>query len=68
MRKEKIYGIELGEQLGRECLRYMYRLLFLFYIEARPELGYAPMRSDLYRMGYSLESLRALEMTELLTE
>ncbi len=26
------------EELSRECLRYMYRLLFLFYIEARPEL------------------------------
>jgi hypothetical protein len=33
------------QQLSRECLRYMYRLLFLFYIEARPELGYAPMGS-----------------------
>lgn len=31
------------DELSRECLRYMYRLLFLFYIEARPELGYAPM-------------------------
>ena len=30
---------ELAGQLGLECVRYMYRLLFLFYIEARPELG-----------------------------
>lgn len=56
------------EQLSRECLRYMYRLLFLFYIEARPELGYAPMKSDAYRDGYSLESLRDLEMVRLETE
>lgn len=61
-------GQDIGEQLGRDCLRYMYRILFLFYIEARPELGYAPMKSDLYRFGYSLESLRDLEMVELIDE
>ena len=38
-----------------------------FYIEARPELGYAPMGSDIYREGYSLEGLRDLEQTELTT-
>ncbi|MCP4215419.1 MAG: class I SAM-dependent DNA methyltransferase, partial [bacterium] len=54
--------------LTRECLRYMYRLLFVFYIEARPELGYAPMNSDAYRCGYSLEWLRDLEMVELTSE
>jgi hypothetical protein len=56
------------EQLTIECLRYMYRLLFLFYIEARPELGYAPMKATAYRMGYSLESLRDLELVQLTTE
>ena len=45
----------LAGRLGLECLRYMYRLLFLFYIEARPDLGYAPMDSETYRKGYSLE-------------
>ncbi|MFH1953317.1 MAG: hypothetical protein ABIL06_17080 [Pseudomonadota bacterium] len=55
-------------QLTGECLRFMYRLLFLFYIEARPELGYAPMNVDAYRTGYSLESLRGLEMTNLISE
>ena len=66
--KEKIYGRELAEQLTIECLRYMYRLLFMFYIEARPELGYAPMDSEQYLKGYSLESLRELEMVPLTTE
>jgi hypothetical protein len=66
--KEKIYGRELAEQLTIECLRYMYRLLFLFYIEARPELGYAPMDSAQYRKGYSLESLRDLELVPITTE
>ena len=60
-------AIDAGE-LSVECLRYMYRLLFLFYIEARPELGFAPMKSDAYRKGYSLESLRELELMPLATD
>lgn len=56
------------DELSRECLRYMYRLLFLFYIEARPELGFAPMTAKTYLQGYSLESLRDLEMITLTSE
>ena len=56
--KEGVYGKDLADEITRECLRYLYRLLFLFYVEAREELGYAPMKSDEYRTGYSLESLR----------
>lgn len=52
--------IDAGE-LTVECLRYMYRLLFLLFIEARPELGFAPMKSDVYAKAYSLESLREIE-------
>ncbi|MDY6988933.1 MAG: hypothetical protein SWQ30_12855 [Thermodesulfobacteriota bacterium] len=65
---EKVYGRDMAGQLTRECLRYMYRMLFLFYIEARPELGYLPDKSPEYRKGYSLESLRNLEMIKLTTE
>ena len=58
-----------AEQLSLECLRLMYRLLFVFYIEARPELGYVPIqRSETYLKGYSLESLRDLELVPLNTE
>ena len=57
-----------AERLSRECLRFMYRLLFLFYVEARPELGYAPIDSEVYLKGYSLEHLRMLEMMPLTTE
>lgn len=57
-----------ADELSRECLRYMYRLLFLFYIEARPELGFAPMTAKTYLQGYSLESLRDLEMITLSSE
>lgn len=49
--------IDAGE-LTVQALRYMYRLLFLLFIEAKPSLGYAPMKSDIYRTGYSLDSLR----------
>ena len=45
-------------QLTLECLRYMYRMLFVLFIEARPELGYAPIKTQSYYTGYSLESLR----------
>ena len=67
VRKERVYRLDdrLAGQLGQEALRYMYRLLFLFYIEARPELGYAPVRSEAYRKGYSLEHLRDLELVRL---
>lgn len=66
--KEGIYRKEYSEKLTRECLRYLYRLLFIFYIEARPDLGYAQMKSEEYRTGYSLESLRDLELVPLTTE
>lgn len=67
-KKTRVYDRNLAEELTRECLRYMYRLLFLFYIEARPELGYAPMKSAAYRKGYSLETLRDIEMVQLTTQ
>jgi hypothetical protein len=64
--KKKVFGEEIdGQELAIQCIRYMYRILFLLYIEARPELGYAPMGSDAYRLGYSFERLRDLEMLEL---
>lgn len=47
-----------ASQLTLECLRYMYRMLFVLFIEARPELGYAPIKEQSYLSGYSLESLR----------
>ena len=69
--KDKLYDRpdkKLAEQLGLEALRYMYRLLFLFYIEARPELGYAPLDAEAYRKGYGLERLRDLELVRLTSE
>jgi hypothetical protein len=70
-RKEGIYSGSNAldaDQLSKECLRTMYRILFLFYIEARPELGYLPSNDETWRQGYSLDSLRDLESVRLTTE
>lgn len=45
-------------ELSIQCLRYMYRMLFVLFIEARSELNYAPIKDQTYFSGYSLESLR----------
>ncbi len=49
--------IDAGE-LTLECLRYMYRMLFVLFIESRKDLGYAPILNEVYKTGYSLEGLR----------
>ncbi|WP_406372737.1 class I SAM-dependent DNA methyltransferase [Streptomyces sp. NBC_01550] len=51
---------ELGRQLTRESLRYLYRVLFLLYAEARPELGILPSDYPEYQMGYGLGRLGEL--------
>ncbi|MEQ8192717.1 MAG: DNA methyltransferase, partial [Candidatus Eremiobacterota bacterium] len=65
---EKMYDKDLAKNLTTESLRFLYRLLFIFYIEARPELEFAPIKSEEYRKGYSLESLRDLELVPLNSE
>ena len=54
-----------GPELSRECLRYMYRLLFLFYAEANPRLNLLDLKNPIYATGYSLEMLRDLESVPL---
>lgn len=51
---------ELGRQLTRESLRYLYRILFLLYAEARPELGILPSDYPEYQQGYGLGRLGEL--------
>ncbi|MEI6148490.1 MAG: hypothetical protein WCS01_05285, partial [bacterium] len=72
-RKKGVYSETAAEnvnadELTRGCLRYLYRLLFIHYLEARPELGYLPIKSDEYFKGYSLEALRDLEEVDLGTD
>ena len=68
--REKVFDRpELAAELARECITYLYRLLFLFYVEARGgEVGVVPMKAEAYRHGLSLESLRDLELVPLTTD
>jgi hypothetical protein len=67
-RHEKLFTEDRAAELARECMRYMYRLLFLFYVEARPELGWAPLGVEAWTKGYGLDRLRAFEQLDLTTE
>ena len=58
--KVQVYDRNLAEDLTLQCLRYMYRILFMLFIEAKPELGYAPIKAQTYESGYSFESLREI--------
>ncbi|WP_243790792.1 Eco57I restriction-modification methylase domain-containing protein [Saccharopolyspora gloriosae] len=51
--------------LQRQALRFLYRILFLLYAEARPELGILPSQAPEYADGYGLDRLRDLALVEL---
>lgn len=57
----------LPRLLTKESLRYLYRILFLLYAEARPELDILPMKSEEYTSGYSVGRLRELVVQEKLS-
>jgi type I restriction-modification system DNA methylase subunit len=54
------------DQLAMECLRFMYGILFVLFIESRAELEYAPIKAPPYMKGYSFEHLR--DITEKVRE
>lgn len=54
-----------ASELKDECLSMVYRLLFLFYAEAREDLEILPVKDATYQKGYSLEMLRDLEFVHL---
>ncbi|MBT8226240.1 MAG: class I SAM-dependent DNA methyltransferase [Dactylosporangium sp.] len=60
--------VDLGKELARESLRYLYRILFLLYAEARPELGVLPVTDDDYIQGYSLARLGEVATRKLIGE
>jgi hypothetical protein len=70
VQKQAVFQDEaFAQKLTDECLTWMYRLLFLLYVESRSrDLGVVPMDADAYRRGYSLESLRDLELVPLTSE
>ncbi|GAA2143633.1 hypothetical protein [Glycomyces algeriensis] len=48
---------EFADRLATESLRYLYRILFLLFAEARPELRILPTDSPDYQSGYSIARL-----------
>ncbi|MGW6864633.1 Eco57I restriction-modification methylase domain-containing protein [Streptomyces sp. NPDC054901] len=57
---------DLPRVLTSEALRYLYRILFLLYAEARPELEILPVKGEEYATGYSVARLRELAVREKL--
>lgn len=53
------------DELTRQCLRYLYRIIVLLYAEARPELGILPVDDPDYQSGYSVARLRDTALVEL---
>lgn len=56
-----------GNELARQSLRYLYRILFLLFAEASPELEVLPVGAAEYDAGYGLERLRELIQNDLTT-
>lgn len=57
-----------GPALARQSLRVLYRILFLLYAEASPELGVLPKGAGEYDAGYGLDRLRELVQVDLSTQ
>jgi hypothetical protein len=58
---------EQAQPLAKQSLRFLYRILFLLFAEASPELGVLPTGATEYEQGYSLDRLRDLIQTPLTT-
>ncbi|KXO91395.1 Uncharacterised protein (plasmid) [Tsukamurella tyrosinosolvens] len=56
---------ELPRDLTTQSLRFLYRILFLLFAEARPELGVLPVGTPEYESGYGLDRLRELVQVPL---
>lgn len=70
VRRRRQHGLDplpadQAQPLARQSLRFLYRILFLLYAEASPELGVLPVGVDAYERGYSLDRLRELTLVEL---
>ena len=70
LQRRAVHGLEplpadQAQPLAIQCLRYLYRILFLLYAEASPELGVLPVGAQEYDAGYGLDRLRDLALTEI---
>ncbi len=59
---------QFEQEIKDDCLRIIYRLLFIFYAESREDLDILPSNDSTYNKGYSLEMLRDLEQVPLYSE
>ncbi len=59
---------QFEQEIKDDCLTIIYRLLFIFYAESRPDLDILPIYDPIYSKGYSLEILRDLEQVPLYSE
>lgn len=56
------------QEVKDDCLRIIYRMLFIFYAESREDLDVLPSNDPIYNKGYSMEMLRDLEQVPLHSE
>ncbi|BCI83067.1 restriction endonuclease subunit M [Mycolicibacterium sp. TY66] len=56
-----------AQHLAKHSLRFLYRILFLLYAEASPEMRVLPSGAPEYGEGYGLDRLRELTLTELVS-
>lgn len=68
-RAERGWALEQidAQQLAQQSLRFLYRILFLLYAEASPEMKVLPSGAPEYAEGYGLDRLRELTLTELVS-
>jgi hypothetical protein len=71
VRRREAKGMRLdqidAQQLAKQSLRFLYRILFLLYAEASPEMKVLPSGAPEYGEGYGLDRLRELTLTELVS-
>ncbi|CAJ1581871.1 Eco57I restriction-modification methylase domain-containing protein [[Mycobacterium] wendilense] len=71
VRRREAEGLPLDQidpqELAKHALRFLYRILFLLYAEAAPELRVLPAGAPEYGEGYGLDRLRELTLTELVS-
>ena len=54
-----------AQVLAKQALRFLYRILFLLFAEASPELKVVPVGTIEYEAGYGLDRLRDLALIDI---
>jgi hypothetical protein len=57
-----------AQPLAKQALRFLYRILFLLYAEASPQLGILPVGAPEYENGYSVDRLCDLLQVKLTSQ